>query len=208
MWPGVASTSNRLAHAELVAWRTWTSAHGAPPARRRRRCSRCAARRTPAAGDVVGVHVRLEDVGERRARARATKLQVALDLLEHRVDEHAPGAWPVGDEIGVRRGLGVEELAENHHAEESHEPAQTIHRPAHEMQASRPRELSAARLVSVQPVSAHTFLHRALASLPTLRRVGRRLTGDSAEADDLVQETLIRALERRDELRDPERLQR
>lgn len=55
-------------------------------------------------------------------------------------------------------------------------------------------------------VSAHTFIQRALAHLPSLRRVGRRLTGSSAEADDLVQETLARALERRDELRDPERL--
>ncbi|WP_246356691.1 RNA polymerase sigma factor [Pyxidicoccus fallax] len=42
--------------------------------------------------------------------------------------------------------------------------------------------------------------------MPALRRMGRRLTGSTAEADDLVQETVARALERRDELRDPERL--
>lgn len=55
-------------------------------------------------------------------------------------------------------------------------------------------------------VSPRSFIERALEHLPALRRVGRRLTGSSAEADDLVQETVARALERRGEVRDPERL--
>lgn len=55
-------------------------------------------------------------------------------------------------------------------------------------------------------MSSRTFIERALEHLPALRRVGRRLTGSTAEADDLVQETVARALERRDELRDPARL--
>jgi len=55
-------------------------------------------------------------------------------------------------------------------------------------------------------VSARAFIERALEHLPALRREGRRLTGSPVEADDLVQETVARALERRGELRDPERL--
>ncbi|ABC81915.1 sigma-24 (FecI-like) [Anaeromyxobacter dehalogenans 2CP-C] len=50
------------------------------------------------------------------------------------------------------------------------------------------------------------FLQRALAQVPFLRRNGRRLARNAADADDLVQETLVRALERQAELRDPARL--
>ncbi|MCY1036075.1 sigma-70 family RNA polymerase sigma factor [Corallococcus sp. BB11-1] len=55
-------------------------------------------------------------------------------------------------------------------------------------------------------MSSRAFIERALEHLPALRRVGRRLTGSPAEADDLVQDTVARALEQRGELRDPERL--
>lgn len=42
--------------------------------------------------------------------------------------------------------------------------------------------------------------------VPSLLRMGRRLTKNDAEAEDLVQETLVRAVQRRGELRDPTRL--
>lgn len=42
--------------------------------------------------------------------------------------------------------------------------------------------------------------------LPSLLRTGKRLTRSDAEAEDLVQDTLARAVERRSELRDPTRL--
>lgn len=44
------------------------------------------------------------------------------------------------------------------------------------------------------------------AELPRLRRFARSLARDRAEADDLVQETLLRALSRLDDLRDVDRL--
>lgn len=50
------------------------------------------------------------------------------------------------------------------------------------------------------------FLERAIAHLGTLRRVGLRLTGSAADAEDLAQDTLVRAIERQDGLRDPERI--
>ncbi|MCP3100760.1 RNA polymerase sigma factor [Myxococcus sp. K15C18031901] len=56
-------------------------------------------------------------------------------------------------------------------------------------------------------MSSRSFIHRALKHLPALRRVGRQLTGSASEADDLVQETVARALERHGEVRDPERLE-
>lgn len=46
---------------------------------------------------------------------------------------------------------------------------------------------------------------RLLDHLPVLLRVGRRLTRSDADAEDLAQDTLLRALSRVDEVRDPER---
>jgi RNA polymerase sigma-70 factor (ECF subfamily) len=45
-----------------------------------------------------------------------------------------------------------------------------------------------------------------VAQLPRLRRYATALTGNVADADDLVQDCVARAIERRDSLRDSERL--
>lgn len=55
-------------------------------------------------------------------------------------------------------------------------------------------------------MSAERFIRRALEHLPALLRAGRLLTGRDADAEDLAQETLARALEHRAELRDETRL--
>jgi RNA polymerase sigma-70 factor, ECF subfamily len=55
-------------------------------------------------------------------------------------------------------------------------------------------------------VTPRGFISLVLPHLPTLLRTGRRLTRNSAHAEDLVQDTVVRALERRGELRDPAQL--
>lgn len=50
------------------------------------------------------------------------------------------------------------------------------------------------------------FLRRALSHLPALLRAGRVLTGRAADAEDLAQETLMRAVDKRQSLENPERL--
>ncbi len=54
--------------------------------------------------------------------------------------------------------------------------------------------------------SEQTFIACVSAHAPLLRRFARRLTRNHADAEDVLQETLVRALERRTELRDPGRL--
>ncbi len=51
-------------------------------------------------------------------------------------------------------------------------------------------------------MTADELIGEAMAHLPSLMRAARRLTRDDAEAEDLVQETLARAVQRRNELRD------
>jgi len=51
-----------------------------------------------------------------------------------------------------------------------------------------------------------SFSERLLAELNSLLRVARRLTRSEADAEDLVQATIVRAIERRSELRDRERM--
>lgn len=55
-------------------------------------------------------------------------------------------------------------------------------------------------------MTSQRFIEKAMVHLPTLLRVGRRLTRNEAAAEDLVQETIARALEKRAELRDAEHL--
>jgi RNA polymerase sigma-70 factor (ECF subfamily) len=51
-----------------------------------------------------------------------------------------------------------------------------------------------------------SFSERLLAELTSLLRVARRLTRSEADAEDLVQSTIVRAIERRSDLRDGERM--
>jgi RNA polymerase sigma-70 factor, ECF subfamily len=51
-----------------------------------------------------------------------------------------------------------------------------------------------------------SFVERLLAELPALLRAARRLTRTREDAEDLVQATVVRAIERRDDLRDDDRL--
>jgi len=51
-----------------------------------------------------------------------------------------------------------------------------------------------------------TFLDCVNTHATSLRRYARRLTRNDADAEDVMQETLLRALEKRNELREPERI--
>jgi RNA polymerase sigma-70 factor, ECF subfamily len=51
-----------------------------------------------------------------------------------------------------------------------------------------------------------TFLNCVNEHAPSLRRFARRLTRNHADAEDVMQDTLLRALEKRGELREPGRL--
>lgn len=81
------------------------------------------------------------------------------------------------------------------------------------------RELSAALAVSwerrsatllqtrpVPSIPRSSFVERLLTELPSLWRAARRLTRSEQDAEDLVQATVVRAIERRDDLRDEERM--
>ena len=68
----------------------------------------------PRAGDVVRVHVRLERPGELQAELRHQR-RVASRLLEHRVDQHRLARARVREQVGVGRGLRIEELAKDHY---------------------------------------------------------------------------------------------
>lgn len=59
---------------------------------------------------------------------------------------------------------------------------------------------------SARAEDERAFVERAHAHAPALARFARQLTGNRADAEDVVQETLVRALERRGELRDPGQL--
>jgi len=65
----------------------------------------------PAAGDVVGVGVGV-DRGHQADSEFPDQGEVALVLLEHRIDQQAQAGGHVSQEIGEGAGAGVEELAE------------------------------------------------------------------------------------------------
>ncbi|APR76796.1 RNA polymerase sigma factor RpoE [Minicystis rosea] len=56
------------------------------------------------------------------------------------------------------------------------------------------------------PLPRSSFADRLLAELPSLLRAARRLTRSEQDAEDLVQATVVRAIERRADLRDEDRM--
>ena len=58
----------------------------------------------------------------------------------------------------------------------------------------------------MRSLSRSRFVEKLLAELPSLLRVARRLTRTEADAEDLVQATVVRAIEKQGDLRDDERL--
>ena len=64
-------------------------------------------------GDVVGVQMRVDRLDQLEIEL-ADELQIAVDLLEHRIDDQRLAAAPAGEQIGVGAGDAVEELAEDH----------------------------------------------------------------------------------------------
>ncbi len=58
-------------------------------------------------GDVVGVQMGVDGLDQLEVEF-ADQLQIAVDALEHRIDDQRLAAVPAGDEIGVGAGGGVE----------------------------------------------------------------------------------------------------
>ncbi len=67
----------------------------------------------PGAGDMIGMDMRLQRPYELQSEL-GDERSVAADLLEHGIDQHRHARLGVADEIGIGRGLRVEELPEDH----------------------------------------------------------------------------------------------
>src|SRR5262245_33010028 len=65
------------------------------------------------AGDVVGMEMSVDSLHQLEVEF-ADKLDVTVDLFQHRIDDQRLAAAPAGDEVGVSTGDAVEELAEDH----------------------------------------------------------------------------------------------
>ena len=64
-------------------------------------------------GDVVGVHVGVDRLDQLEVKL-LDQAEIAVDLLEHRIDDHGLAAAAAGQEVGVGAGYAVEQLAEDH----------------------------------------------------------------------------------------------
>ena len=64
-------------------------------------------------GDVVGVQMGVDGLDQFEIEL-AHELKIAVDLLQHRIDDQRLAAMPAGDEIGVGAGDAIEELTEDH----------------------------------------------------------------------------------------------
>ena len=64
-------------------------------------------------GDVVGMQMGVDRLDQLEVEL-VDELEVAVDLLQHRIDDQRLAAAPAGEQIGVGAGDAVEELAEDH----------------------------------------------------------------------------------------------
>ena len=64
---------------------------------------------------MIGMDMRLDRIFEPQSEL-AKKLEVALDRLKHGVDERGAPGFRTADQIGVGRGLRLEQLPEHHRA--------------------------------------------------------------------------------------------
>ena len=81
---------------------------------RQRRPAVEAAAQQPRAGDVVGVDVGLQGPEQPQAQLLHER-RVAPHLLEDGIDQHRLARFGVAEEIGVGRGLRIEQLPEDQH---------------------------------------------------------------------------------------------
>src|SRR5262245_17365787 len=65
------------------------------------------------AGDVVGVQVGVDRFHQPEVEL-ADELQIAIDLLQHRIDDQRLATAAAGDQVGVGAGNAVEKLAKDH----------------------------------------------------------------------------------------------
>ena len=64
-------------------------------------------------GDVIGMKVGVDRLDQPQVEL-VDQLDVAVDLLQHRIDEQSLGAAPAGEQVGVGAGDAVEQLAKDH----------------------------------------------------------------------------------------------
>jgi hypothetical protein len=69
----------------------------------------------PKAGDVVGMQVRVHRLNQPQIEL-FHELQIAIDLLQHRIDDQRLAARSAGQQVGVGAGYLIKELAEHHGA--------------------------------------------------------------------------------------------
>ena len=66
-------------------------------------------------GDMVGVQMRIHGLDQLEVEL-AHELKIAVDPLQHRIDDQRLAAVAAGEQIGVGAGRGVEQLAKDHRA--------------------------------------------------------------------------------------------
>ena len=114
MWPGVYSTSSRIPSISMrspSATRMETTSAVALLAHHGDAAGAVAQRAKP--GDMVGVQMRVDRFDQLEVEL-AHELQIAVDPLQHRIDDQRLAAMPAGEQIGIGAGRAVEELAEDH----------------------------------------------------------------------------------------------